>query len=337
MRPFTYTRAHDVDEAVREALSENVKFVAGGTNLLDLMKEDVERPVRLVDINRLPYDRIEDTRNGGLRLGALVRNSDAAYDARVERHYPLLSSALLAGASAQLRNAATIGGNLMQRTRCFYFYDVGTVCNKRQPGTACGAIGGLNRNHAILGASAHCIATHPSDMCVALAALDATVRVMSREGERLIPMGEFHRLPGDTPERDTNLQQGELITGVDLPADHFNQNYSYLKLRDRLSFAFALVSVAAALKLEDGRIVDARIALGGVAHKPWRDQDVEGDLRGVEPSRGAFEAAAKDLLREAKGQGDNDFKIALAEKAIVRTLEQAAAGTPQSQTDKRIS
>ncbi len=337
MRPFSYTRPGDVSEAVREAAGAGVKFIAGGTNLIDLMKEDVERPMRLVDINHLPLDRIEDAPHGGLRLGALVRNSDAAYDQRVRGRYPLLASALLAGASPQLRNAATIGGNLLQRTRCYYFYDTATTCNKRKPGSGCGAIGGVNRLHAILGASEHCIATHPSDMCVALAALNAQVHVIGPDGERVIPFAEFHRLPSDTPERDTNLGPGELITAVDLPNEMFATNYTYLKLRDRLSYAFALVSVAAALRIESGQIADARVALGGVAHKPWRDKDAEGLLVGKPPERQHFQAVADAILRDAKGQGGNDFKIPMAHRAIVRALQQAASGTPQSQFDKRVA
>lgn len=337
MRPFSYARPGDVSEAVREAAGAGVKFIAGGTNLIDLMKEDVERPMRLVDINHLPLDRIEDAPHGGLRLGALVRNSDAAYDHRLGDRYPLLASAFLAGASPQLRNAATIGGNLMQRTRCYYFYDTATACNKRKPGSGCGAIGGVNRLHAILGASEHCIATHPSDMCVALAALHAEVHVTGPDGERIIPFAEFHRLPGDTPERDTNLEPGELITAVDLPNETFATNYTYLKLRDRLSYAFALVSVAAALRIESGQVADARVALGGVAHKPWRDKDAEGLLVGKPPERQHFQAVADAILRDAKGQGGNDFKIPMAHRAIVRALQQAANGTPQSQIDKRVA
>ena len=338
MRPFSYTRAGDVSEAVREASSGGVKFIAGGTNLIDLMKEDVERPMRLIDINQLPLDRIEETSHGGLRMGALVRNSDAAYDARIADRYPLLSSAMLAGASPQLRNAATIGGNIMQRTRCYYFYDTATPCNKRKPGSGCGAIGGVNRIHAILGASDHCIATHPSDMCVALAALNAEVRVAKPDGsEHIIPFTDFHRLPGDTPELDTNLGPGELITAVDLPNESFNRHYTYLKLRDRQSYAFALVSVAVALQLENGQIADARLALGGVAHKPWRDKDAEGLLVGKAPEQQHFAAVADAILRDAIGQGGNDFKIPLAHRAIIRALEQAANGTPQSQVDKRVA
>ena len=338
MRPFSYVRAGDVSEAVREASAGGVKFIAGGTNLLDLMKEDVERPMRLIDINQLPLDRIEDAPQGGLRLGALVRNSDAAYDPRIGDRYPLLASALLAGASPQLRNAATIGGNIMQRTRCYYFYDTATPCNKRKPGSGCGAIGGVNRIHAILGASESCIATHPSDMCVALAALNAEVRVMSPDGsEHVIPFEDFHRLPGDTPHIETNLRPGELITAVDLPNEVFNKHYTYLKLRDRLSYAFALVSVAVALHLENGQVTDARLSLGGVAHKPWRDKDAERLLIGKSPERQHFETVADAILRDAKGQGGNDFKIPLARRAIIRALEQAANGTPQSQIDKRVA
>jgi len=272
-----------------------------------------------------------------LRIGALVRNTDAAYDERISTRYPLLSSALLAGASAQLRNVATVGGNLLQRTRCHYFYDTATPCNKRVPGSGCGAIGGVNRMHAILGASEHCIATHPSDMCVALAALGAQVCVTGAEGERVIAFEDFHRLPGDTPHIDTDLKRGELITAVDLPASRFSRHYTYLKLRDRLSYAFALVSVAAALEIESGTIKESRIALGGVAHKPWRDRDAERSLIGEAPVAAAFDRAAAAILREAKGQGHNDFKIALAHRAIMRALKQAAGGTPQSQVDKRVA
>jgi xanthine dehydrogenase YagS FAD-binding subunit len=337
MNPFDYTRVQDVAGAIRSAAGPGAKFLAGGTNLIDLMKENVERPNLLVDISRLPLDRIEPTAAGGLRIGALVRNSDAAHDDQIVHRYPLLASAFLAGASAQLRNAATIGGNLLQRTRCCYFYDTATACNKRAPGAGCSAIGGFNRMHAILGASEQCIATNPSDMCVALAALDAEVRVTGADGERTIALREFHRLPEDTPHIDTNLRPGELITAVDLPAEEFNRHYTYLKLRDRQSYAFALVSVAAALRIEGGRIAEARLALGGVAHKPWRDRAVEQLLADQAPTEPAFAGAAESLLRDTKGQGDNDFKIELARRAIVRALKQAAAGTPQSHTDKRVA
>ncbi|CAN5529601.1 xanthine dehydrogenase family protein subunit M [soil metagenome] len=337
MNRFNYVRAADVAEAVREGNAADTRFLAGGTNLIDLMKENVERPVRLVDVNRLPLNKIEAIEGGGLRLGALVTNADTAYDERIATRYPLLASAILAGASPQLRNAATNGGNLNQRTRCYYFYDTAAPCNKRTPGSGCSAIGGLNRIHAILGASDQCIATHPSDMCVALAALDATVRVAGPNGERTIRMTDYHRLPGDEPQRDNTLNPGELVTAIDLPADDFSANYSYLKLRDRLSYAFALVSVAVALKMDGANIAEARIALGGVAHKPWRVPAAESLLKGCEPSPESFGAAADALLAGAVGQGKNDFKIPLARKAIVRALQQAAAGTPQSQTDKRVA
>ncbi|HEY2136098.1 MAG TPA: xanthine dehydrogenase family protein subunit M, partial [Xanthobacteraceae bacterium] len=272
----------------------------------------------------------------GLRIGALVGNSDVAYHPQIEARYPILASAILAGASAQLRNMASTGGNLLQRTRCYYFYDTATACNKREPGSGCAAIGGVNRIHAILGTSPNCIATHPSDMCVALAALDARVRVVGPGGERTIAFEDFHRLPGDTPHLDSNLRPDEIVTAVELPPKGFAQNYTYLKIRDRLSYAFALVSVAIALDLKRGDIQDVRIALGGVAHKPWRDRDAEAQLRG-EPAIGeTFGRAADAILRDARGHGHNDFKIELARRAIVRALGQAAHATPQSQSDKRI-
>ena len=337
MNRFDYIRASSVSEAVQAGSGEQVRYLAGGTNLVDLMKENVERPVLLVDINRLPLDRIEELDGGGLRLGALTPNSDTAWDDRVQQRYPLLASAILAGASPQLRNAATNGGNLNQRTRCYYFYDVATACNKRAPGSGCGAIGGVNRIHAILGASDHCIATHPSDMCVALAALDAVVRVSGPDGERTIAFADYHRLPGDQPWRDNTLSPGEMVTAIDLPAEDFTRNHTYLKLRDRLSYAFALVSVAVAMRLEGGTIAEARVALGGVAHKPWRRPEVEKQLQGIAPSAHAFGAFADALLANAIGHGENDFKIPLARKAIVRALKQAADATPQSQTDKRVA
>lgn len=336
MKRFSYTRPTEVSEALAEAEGEDVYFLAGGTNLVDLMKENVERPRHLVDITHLPLDRIEEV-GSGLKIGALVPNSDLAHDPRVAERYPLLSLALLNGASPQLRNSATTGGNLLQRTRCYYFYDVATPCNKRDPGTGCQAIGGLTRLHAILGASPHCIATHPSDMCVAMAALDAVVHVESASGARTIPFEEFHRLPDDTPERDTTLEPGELVTAVELPPTRFDKHYTYLKLRDRQSYAFALVSVAAAMHLEDGVMTDVRLALGGVAHKPWRDRDAEALLSGKAPERAHFSDAADVVLAQARGQGANDFKIELAHRAIVRALDQAARGSPQSITDKRIA
>lgn len=337
MNPFQYERATNVEQAI-QAATQGAKFIAGGTNLLDLMKENVERPQRLVDINHLGLDEIETLPDGGLRIGALVRNADLAAHPQVLRQYPLLGSALMAGASPQLRNMATTGGNLMQRTRCYYFYDTATACNKREPGSGCGAIGGTTRIHAIVGASQHCIAVHPSDMCVAMAALQATINIVGPQGERRIPFSEFHRLPGDAPQHDNTLRAGELIISVDLPPQGFATHYSYLKIRDRLAYAFALVSVAAALRLEnDGSIAEARVALGGVAHKPWRIAEAEDLMKGEPPGSRLFTRCADVLMRDAVGQGDNDFKIELACRAIVRALTQAANGTPQSQVDKRIA
>jgi xanthine dehydrogenase YagS FAD-binding subunit len=334
---FQYARASDVSDAVRQiAADPTAKFIAGGTNLIDLMKEDVERPTRLIDISRLPLKSVEETGDGGLRIGALVPNSDLAWNPAIEQRYPLLSSAILAGASAQLRNMASTGGNLLQRTRCYYFYDTATPCNKREPGSGCSAINGVNRMHAILGTSEACIATHPSDMCVALAALEAKVHVAGPSGERVIAFADFHRLPGDTPQRDSNLNPNEIITAVELPARGFAANYSYLKIRDRLSYAFALVSVAAALELHGDSIKEARLALGGVAHKPWRDLSAEAALRGQAANQASFARAAELLLRDAKGFAHNTFKIDLARRAIVRALTQAAKATPQSQSSKKI-
>ena len=336
MNRFDYVRAGTVAEAVQAfAGAESARFIAGGTNLIDLMKYDVERPGRLIDITRLPLGEIAE-HDGGLRIGALATNATVAYDDRVRARYPLLADAILAGASAQLRNAASTGGNLLQRTRCYYFYDTGTPCNKRQPGSGCPAIQGVNRIHAIFGTSPHCIATHPSDMCVALAALEAKVQVSGPEGERSIPFAEFHRLPGDHPEKDTNLRPGEIIVSVDLADRDFSRHYTYLKLRDRLSYAFALVSVAAALELDGDTVKTARLALGGVAHKPWRNEEAEALLQGKPATRESFQAAADLVVAEAKPQAGNAFKVELARRAIVRGLEQAAAGTPQSITDKRI-
>jgi xanthine dehydrogenase YagS FAD-binding subunit len=334
---FQYARATDVADAVRQSAADPAaKFIAGGTNLIDLMKYEVERPARLIDITHLPLKTIEETSNGGLRIGALVPNSDLAYHPLIEKRYPLLSHAILAGASQQLRNMASTGGNLLQRTRCFYFYDTATPCNKREPGSGCSAINGINRINAILGASDACIATHPSDMCVALAALEATVHVAGPGGERAIAFADFHRLPGDTPEIDTNLAPTEIITAIELPPRGFATNYSYLKIRDRLSYAFALVSVAAAMEIEEGHIKEARLALGGVAHKPWRKAEAEAALRGEATDWSAFTKAADILLRDARGFAHNAFKIGLARRAIERTLTQAANGTPQLQSSKKI-
>ena len=334
---FQYARAADVADAVRaKAADPHAKFIAGGTNLIDLMKEDVERPTRLIDITRLPLKAVEETSDGGLRIGALVPNTDLAYHPVVEKRYPLLGSAILAGASQQLRNMASTGGNLLQRTRCYYFYDTATPCNKREPGSGCSAINGLNRMHAILGTSDACIATHPSDMCVALTVLEATVHVQGPGGERTIAFADFHRLPGDTPHIDTNLRAVEMVTAITLPPQGFATNHTYLKLRDRLSYAFALVSVAVGMELEGGAIKQARFALGGVAHKPWRDKAAEAVLNGQAPKEESFARAADLLLQGAKGYEHNAFKIDLARRAIVRALTQAARGTPQVQSNKRI-
>jgi xanthine dehydrogenase YagS FAD-binding subunit len=323
MNPFGYSRAADANQAVTTISGRpNGKFLGGGTNLIDLMKMGVETPSELVDINRLPLAQIEELPDKGVRIGALARNSDVAEHELIKTRYPLLSEALLSGASPQLRNMATMGGNLLQRTRCYYFYDPAfPACNKRKPGSGCGALDGYNRIHAILGQSDQCIATHPSDMCVALAALDAIVRVRGPNGEREIAFGDFHRLPGDTPERDTNLAPGELIIAVDLPAMPFAARSHYLKVRDRASYAFALVSVAAALDLgSNKRIHDARVALGGVAHKPWRARNAEKRLIGQDANEETFRAAAEAELAAAKGYKYNSFKIELAKRAIVGAL-----------------
>ena len=337
MNNFGYSRANDVADAVRQiAADPGAKFIAGGTNLIDLIKEHVARPSRLIDITHLPLAKVEETRDGGLRIGALVPNSDLAHHPQIEARYPLLGSAILAGASQQLRNMASTGGNLLQRTRCLYFYDTTTPCNKREPGSGCSAIHGINRMHAILGTSEYCIATHPSDMCVALSVLEARVLVSGSGGERSIAFADFHRLPGDAPHLDSNLRADEIITAIELPPKGFARNYTYLKIRDRLSYAFALVSVAAGLELDDDTIRDARFALGGVAHKPWRNTAAEAQLRGARATSESFARAADTVLRDARGFGHNDFKIELARRAIVRALTQAARGTPQSQADKRI-
>jgi len=335
---FQYSRASNVADAVRQmAAGPGAKFVAGGTNLVDLLKMDVERPARLIDVSRLPLDRVEETAGGGLRIGALVRNSDLAYHPLVAQRYPVLSSALQSGASQQLRNMASSGGNLLQRTRCAYFYDIATPCNKREPGSGCSAIGGLNRMNAILGTSDACIAVHPSDMCVALAVLEAKVNVTGPRGDRAIAFADFHRLPGDTPQQDTNLSTDELVTSIELPSRGYAANYTYLKIRDRLSYAFALVSVAVGLELEGRTIKDARFALGGVAHKPWRNAQAEAALRGRPTNETSFTQAADLVVRDARGFGHNTFKIDLARRTIVRALSQAARGTPQSQSNKKIA
>ena len=306
------------------AAASGAKFLGGGTNLVDLMRLGVETPELLVDVTRLPYDRIEEARKGGLRIGAGVRNSDLAADLRVRARYPALAEAVLAGASAQLRNLATTGGNLLQRTRCAYFQDVTKPCNKREPGSGCPARSGEHRNLAIIGHSDHCVATHPSDMAVALAAFDALVRVLGPEGEREIPLVDFYRLPGDTPERDTALERDELIVAVELPALGVAVNSSYRKVRERASFAFALVSVAAALDVADGEIRDVRIAFGGLAHRPWRARAAEEALRGSAASAEAFAKAADAELARAKPLRDNGYKVELARNVLVRTLVELA-------------
>jgi xanthine dehydrogenase YagS FAD-binding subunit len=324
MAPFTLARPSSLAETIRDAaIHPNARFIAGGTNLLDLMKENVERPPRLIDITRLPLAAIEPTAGGGLRLGALATNADTAYHDEVERRYPLVSKAILAGASAQIRNMATNGGNLLQRTRCWYFYDTATPCNKREPGTGCSALDGVNRVHAILGQSESCIAVHPSDLCVALAALEAVVQVTGPTGERAIPFAEFHRLAGDTPHLDNTLARDEIITAIDLSPEGFAEHHAYLKIRDRVSFAFALVSVAVGLTLDGTTIRTARIALGGVAHKPWRVPDAEALLEGQQANEDNFRRVADACLAGARGHTHNGFKIELARRAIVRALAQA--------------
>lgn len=325
MKPFEYARATSIEEATR-AIAAGAAVIAGGTNLLDLMKLEVVAPSRLVDVNRLGLDAIEPLDNGGLRIGALVRNSDLAAAEQVRTHYPVLSRALLAGASGQLRNRATTGGNLCQRTRCYYFYDTAMPCNKREPGTGCQAIGGINRIHAILGTSEHCIATHPSDMAVALQALDAQIEVTRGDGaSRSIPMREFYQLPGDTPHIENALQAGELITSVSLPPPPAGAQ-RYRKVRDRASFAFALVSVAAIVAVEDGLIRSASLAFGGLAPMPWRDHAVERVLLGKKPSVELFDQAADALLADAKGRGHNNFKITLARRTLKAVLQDATDG-----------
>ena len=320
MKAFTYQRADTTARAAAAAVKPGAKIIAGGTNLLDLMKLQVETPSVLIDINRLPLDKIEETPEGGLRVGALVRNSDLAADPPVRQRYAVLSRALLAGASAQLRNKATTGGNLLQRTRCYYFYDVTKPCNKRSPGSGCAALAGFNRIHAILGASDHCIATHPSDMAVAMRALDAKVETVNPEGEaKVIPIAEFHRLPGKTPEIETSLKSGEIITAVMLPPPPPGVQV-YRKVRDRASYAFALVSVAAIVDSTRGRIRSARLAFGGLAHKPWRIPQAEEKLADAAANTTSFNAAANAVLEGARGYGGNDFKIPLTRRTLHSVL-----------------
>jgi xanthine dehydrogenase YagS FAD-binding subunit len=331
MKTFDYVRPATIADAVVAAAEPGAAYLAAGTNLLDLMKGGITGPGRLVDVSRLPgLDRIEHLPDGGTRIGALVRNADLAHDADFARSYPAIAEALLSGASAQLRNAATVGGNLLQRTRCGYFYDTASACNKREPGAGCDARGGENRLHAVLGWSESCIATHPSDFCVPLVALDAVVEIEGRNGRREVALEALHRLPGDTPERETVLEPGDLIVALRLPGEAraFAAHERYLKIRERTSFAFAIVSAAAALRIEHGTIQDARLALGGVAAKPWRARSAEKILAGCNPGPAVFGRAAEAALADAKPSGDNQFKIELARRILVRTLTLAAAGTP---------
>jgi xanthine dehydrogenase YagS FAD-binding subunit len=325
LRPFRYVRASNPNAAARVVgANPNAKFLAGGTNLLDLMKEDVERPNELVDLARLDLKAIKPLR-GGVSIGALATNTETANNPLIRNQYPLLSQAIVAGASAQLRNMATNGGNLLQRTRCQYFYDTAMPCNKREPGSGCGAREGLNRYHAIFGWSESCVATYPGDMATALYALEAVVRIRAADGrERTIPVGDFHRLPGDTPQRDTNLEHGELIVALELPKSDFAKNSYYLKVRDRASYAFALVSVAAALDVAGGTIRQARVVLGSVAHKPWRSAEAEAALAGRRASEESFRAAADAALAGAKPLAHNAYKVELGKRAIVRALLRAS-------------
>lgn len=321
MKPFAYVRAGSLAEAADAYASHpGARYLGGGTNLVDLMKLGVEEPTALIDLTRLPMDAVTELPDGSLRVGALVRNSDLAAHPRVREHYPALSQALLAGASGQLRNAATTGGNLLQRTRCPYFQDVSKPCNKREPGSGCGALAGIHRDHAVLGHSEHCVATHPSDMAVALAALDAQVELYGLAGVRRVPAAEFHRLPGDHPERDTVVEPGELVTAVLLPAATAGVPSAYRKARDRASYAFALASVAVALKVTDGVVAHAGIAFGGLAHRPWRARRAEEALLGVAPTEAACERAVGLELERARPLRDNAYKVPLARNLAVDVL-----------------
>lgn len=332
MHSFEFSRPADQAAAIATAAQSktaqqgaDVRFLGGGTTLIDLMKLNVETPARVLDINRLPLDKIEATQDGGLKIGAMVRNSDLANHAKVEKDYSVLSQAILQGASAQIRNMATVGGNLLQRTRCVYFRDTAMACNKREPGSGCPAITGHNRTLAILGASEHCIATNPSDMCVALAALGATVHIQGTKGSRAVALGDFHLLPGNTPHRETVLEPGDLITHITLPAPIAGSKQVYLKLRDRASYEFALASAAVVLTIASGKIAHARIALGGIGTKPWRSQDAEHALTGKTANEAAFRQAAEAALRAAKPQSENKFKIELAKRCLTHALRMATA------------
>ncbi len=321
MKPFKFKRASSVVEAIEEiAKNPKAKFIAGGTNILDLMKEGIESPDELVDISRLPLAQIRMLPNGNLSIGALARNTETANHQIIRQKYPLLSQAILSGASQQIRNMATNGGNLMQRTRCPYFYDISMPCNKRNPGSGCAALEGLNRTHAILGWSEKCISVYPGDMAVALTALDASIKIQGKNAERIVKISDFFRLPEDNPEKDNDLNHGELITSIEIPKNNFANRSYYLKIRDRASYAFALVSVAVGIELEGGKIKDTRIALGGVAHKPWRASDAEKIILGKAPSENIFRAAAEEEMKKAKPLAHNKFKVELTKRAIVRAL-----------------
>ncbi len=327
MNLFTYSRANDVSDAVRLGSADGAKYLGGGTNLVDLMRETIERPKALVDVTGLST-AIDEREDGSLLIGAAARNTAVAEHRAVRTRYPMLARAIVAGASAQIRNMATVGGNLLQRTRCAYFYDEdGSRCNKREPGQGCDALDGFNRIHAVLGASPACVATHPSDMCVALAALDAVVYLDGPQGKRSVPLTEFHRLPGDQPEVDTVLGRGELITAIELPALPLASRSAYRKVRDRASYAFALISVAAALELEGGMVKDVRLALGGVAHKPWRAWKLEAALRGAPANSDSFRRAAAEELADARPLQHNAFKVELAQRTIVAVLTQLVGDT----------
>ncbi len=335
MNSFDYTRARDVAEAIRAGSDSHARFVAGGTTLIDLMKLGVETPTHVVDVNSLPASdpnlaKVIDLPGGGLRIGALARMSDTAWDPRVRDGYPVLSQSLLLAASGQIRNMASIGGNVLQRTRCYYFRDTATPCNKRDPGSGCSALHGINRIHAVLGGSDHCIATHPSDLCVALAALDAVVHVQgpgsgTQAVERTIPFTEFHLVPDDHPDRENVLRPGDLITAIDVPALAYGKRSLYRKVRDRASYAFALASAAVAVDLRDGTIHDCRIALGGIATKPWRSREAEQALVGKPANESSYRAAAEVALRGAVPRGENNYKIELAKRTLVRALTEVTA------------
>jgi xanthine dehydrogenase YagS FAD-binding subunit len=331
MQTFQIKRADNIDNAIKAGAASktaqqgaDVRFLAGGTTLIDLMKLNVEIPDQVIDITRLPLDKIEATPDGGLKIGATVRNADLAHDERVQRDYPVLSQALLSGASAQLRNMATTGGNLLQRTRCVYFRDDSMPCNKRNPGSGCAAIKGFNRTLAILGTSDHCIASNPSDMNVALMALDATIHIKGAKGERAVPISEFYLLPGSTPDKETVLQPGDLITHVTLPAPAKGSRSLYLKLRDRASYEFALASAAVIMTVSNGKIEKAQFAMGGVGTRPWRNKDAEATLVGKSPDRETFRSAAEAFLKDAKPQTQNGFKVELAKRCLVHTLDAAS-------------